>query len=59
MLRSATTLNRTEVQPSPEMKQPTIRQFLPSPPASGRSRAPSMFPRIRPKSSIGVRLFKD
>ena len=38
MLRSAATPNRTEVQSSPEMKQTTIRQLLPTPTASVRSR---------------------
>ena len=38
MLRSATTPNRTEVQPSPAMKHTTIRRLLPTPIVSVRSR---------------------
>jgi len=38
MLRSAATPNRTEVQSSPSMKQTTIRQLLPTPTVSARSR---------------------
>jgi hypothetical protein len=58
MLRSPITLNRTDVQQSPEMKQSTTRQLLPTPATSGRSRAPLLPPRIQPKLLIRVRLFK-
>jgi hypothetical protein len=58
MLRSATTLNRTEVQPIREMKQPTIRQLLPTPPASGRSHTDLPTPKIQRKLAINLRLFK-
>ena len=58
MLRSAATLNRTEVQTIRKMKQPTTRQ-LPSPPsASGRSHTHLPTPKIQRKLSIDVRLFK-
>jgi hypothetical protein len=58
MLRSAATPNRTEVQPSPEMKQPATRQLLPTPPAPARSRMHLPNPKMQRKSPIGVRLFK-
>jgi hypothetical protein len=59
MLRSAATLNRTEVQPSREMKQVTTRQHFPTPPASGRPCAHLSNPKIQPQLPIDVRLFKD
>ncbi len=58
MLRSAAILNRTEVQPIRKMKQPTTRQFLPMPTASGRSRTLTPTPKMRRKLTIDVRLFK-
>jgi len=58
MLRSAITPNRTKVQPSHEMKQPTTRQFLPTPTTSGGSRTPLPTPKIERKITINVRLFK-
>ena len=58
MLRSAATPNRTAVQPSPEMKQPTTRKLLPTPSASGRTPAPLPPAKIGRKLAIGVRLFK-
>ena len=59
MLRSTATLNRTEVQTRPEMKQPTTRQLLPTPPASGR--VPTHLPtrKMQRQLAIDVRLFKD
>ncbi len=59
MLRSAATLNRTEVQLRFEMKQPTIRRLPPPPSASGRSHTHFPTPKIQRKLSIDVRLFKD
>ena len=52
-------LNRTEVQPSPEMKQTTIRQLPPTPPASGWSCTYPPNPKMRRKLAINVSLFKD
>jgi len=58
MLRSPATLNRTAVHPSSEMKQPTTRQLLPPPTASGCFPAPLPFPRKRRTVASSVRLFK-
>ena len=59
MLRSATTLNRTEVQLRLEMMQPTIRQLPPTPPASGWSRTHVPPTQMQRKLSNSVSLFKD
>jgi len=58
MLRSAATPNRTQVQPSPEMKQTTIRRLLPTPTASAGSLAPLPIQKMERKLTTGVRLFK-
>jgi len=58
MLRSAATLNRTEVQSIREMKQPTTRQLPPTLTASGRFCAPVPTQEIPNKLPINVRLFK-
>ena len=58
MLRSATTLSRTEVQPISDMKQPTIRQpYPPSPAGDARRVAGFRLQNIAP-NAFGVRLFK-
>ena len=59
MLRSTATLNRTEVQPSPEMTQPTTRQLPPTPPASGWSCTYLPNLKMPRKLAINVSLFKD
>jgi hypothetical protein len=58
MLRSATTLSRTEVQTTPDMKQPTLRQPH-SPPLAGGARCVARFrlQKIAP-NAFGVRLFE-
>jgi len=58
MLRSAATPNRTDVQPSSEMKQITTRRLprrLPTP-----SRSPAHLPSLKPsaKLTIAIRLFE-
>ena len=58
MLRSPITLNRTEVQPRPDMKQTTTRRLLPTPTPSGRPAAPLPRHEIPRKLPIGDRLFK-
>jgi hypothetical protein len=59
MLRPTTTPNRTHVQPSPEMKQPTTRPLSPTPLAPSRSAAHSPKRKMKRELPIGVRLFKD
>lgn len=59
MLRSAATPNRTEVQPSSEMKQITTRRLprrCPTP-----SRSPAHLPSLKPsaKLTMAIRLFED
>jgi hypothetical protein len=58
MLRPAITPNRTEVQVKSEMKQPTTRQLLPTPTASGRSHTYLPTLKICRQLSNDVRLFK-
>jgi hypothetical protein len=59
MLRSAASPNRTEVQPSSEMKQITPRRLprrCPTP-----SRSPAHLPPLKPsaKPTTAIRLFED
>jgi hypothetical protein len=58
-LRSAVTVNRTDVQASREMKQPTTRPFIPTPPAPARWPAHAPKQEMKRELAIGVRLFKD
>jgi hypothetical protein len=58
MLRSPITLDRTEVQPRPDMKQTTPRRLLPTPTPSSDPAAPLPRPEIPRKLAISVRLFK-
>ncbi len=58
MLRSAATFNRTEVQPSPEMKQLTTRRLLRRRPPPDRPPAPLPQPKIAGRLTIGIRLFE-
>lgn len=58
MLRSPITLNRTEVQPRPDMKQTTPRRLFPTPASSGRPAVPLPRPTIAHKLAISDRLFK-
>ena len=58
MLRSAATFNRTEVQPSSEIKQITTRRLprrCPTP-----SRSPAHLPPLKPSAKLTttIRLFK-
>ena len=58
MLRSAATFNRTEVQPSPEMKQITTGRFLRRHSPPDRSPAPLPLPKIAGRLTMAIRLFE-
>jgi hypothetical protein len=59
MLRSAATSNRTEVQPSSEMKQIPTRRLPRRCPTPNRS--PAHLPPLKPSAKLTttIRLFKD
>jgi hypothetical protein len=59
MLRSAATFNRTEVQPSSEMKQTTTRRLQRRRPTPSRS--PAHLSPLKPSTelTITIRLFED
>jgi hypothetical protein len=59
MLRPAATSNRTEVQPSSEMKQITTRRLPRRCPTPNRSPAHLPAPKPSAKVTITIRLFKD
>ena len=59
MLRSAATPNRTEVQPSSEMKQITTRRLPRRCPTPSRSPAHPLPLKPSAKLTITIRLFKD
>ena len=59
MLRSAATPNRTAVQPSLLMKQPTTRQPLLAPSTPSRSAARLTTPQFIAKLTRRIRLFED
>ncbi len=58
MLRSPFTLNRTEVQPRPDMKHSTTRRLFPTPAPSRRPTALLPRPETARKLAISDRLFK-
>ncbi len=58
MLRSAATLNRTEVQASSEMKQVTTRRPTRQHPTPTWSAAPTLALKPSTELAIAIRLFK-
>jgi hypothetical protein len=59
MLRSAATLNRTQLHTRLNMKQPTTESKHATPPASAEAAARPPLPQIKPKLPATIRLFED
>jgi len=59
MLRSAATLNRTQLHTRLNMKQPTIESEPATPAASAEANARPPLPQIAPTLSAAIRLFED
>jgi hypothetical protein len=57
MLRSPITLNRTAVQPLPDMKHPQFRPYLPAPPTPQDRRPSSESGKLPTNITTGLRLF--